>query len=119
MTDGVAKSARCSQCNINYPPHRETCEVCGGELSKFSNIEVDADWRENANRARMELEADTIIKWEVGVTGLGMFKGLVMSLQGADDFILECEAATPMPPIGWDGDEQGFRIPIEPDKPDA
>lgn len=105
-----ATAARCSICAINYPPTFSKCRVCQGDLTPFSEMAMDSDWRELSDRAQLELQASTAIKWELGPTGLALFKGQIQTMTGADDFIMECEAVCKNPPLGWDGDtETGHR----------
>jgi hypothetical protein len=45
-------TARCSNCEINYPSHFMRCQVCDEGLSRLTGEEPDFDWQYNVHLAR-------------------------------------------------------------------
>lgn len=47
---------RCSTCGIDYPTYESICRVCDDELSYFSNVDPDPNWRQLSDDAKKEAE---------------------------------------------------------------
>lgn len=82
---------RCSNCNLNYPDTTELshCVVCDTELNHFNNDFPHADL---IDRIKMAVAHTPERKLDFGgPTALLRFAKEISSLNGADDFIFECE----------------------------
>ena len=90
MSKGDPGCWRCSMCNLNYPDNTDyrACVVCDEELNHFSDVYADTDLIENIRKAVYRHPGR--VENYGGATALEKYAKECASLEGVDDFLLEC-----------------------------
>ena len=87
----------CKKCFINYPssfPMNDPCRVCDGNLLWDHGAKPDENWKEVVGLLVWK-GADSDAPMYGGTTVMTRFERFLDSIEGADDFVLECGDRAP------------------------